>query len=156
MAASISSEDGKKCSIIGLAKAAAGTSGEPRRITGPSSHYGRYLPRDRAGKVGLGDHHYLACLFGRIEDRLFIQRIQRPRLYDLGLYAVLCGELLGHLEGCVEHEAVGDDRDIRALAVDAGLSEGHLVIFGDLLLYEAVGTFVFEEEDGVGVADGAL
>src|SRR5215218_2419024 len=63
----------------------------------------------------------------------------------------------GHLEGRIEHQAVGDDRDIRPLAVDAGLPEGDLVVvFWYVLLDQAVGAFVFEEEDGVGVADGAL
>src|SRR5918993_1340842 len=117
-------------------------------------HDGRYLSGDRARQVGLGDDQYFARLLRRIQDPLLVQRIQGSWLYDLGLYAVLFRELFGHLQGHVEHVAVGDDRDIRAFAVDAGLAEGDLMIsVGDLLLYEAVGTLVFEEEDGVGVSD---
>ena len=164
MASSISSADGRKRSIIGLAKAAAGTSGAPRRITGPSSHsnasratMAAISPENEPVEVGLGDDERLARLLRRVEDGLLVQRIQRPRLDDLGLYAVLFGELLGHFEGRVEHQAVGDDGDVRAFAVDAGLPEGDLiVVVGYLFLDEAVGAFVFEEEDGVGVADGAL
>src|ERR671913_997046 len=120
-------------------------------------HDGRYLSRNRSRQVSLGDHQYLAGLLRRVQDLLPVQRIKCSRLYDLGLYTVLFGELLGYFQGHVEHESVGDDRDLRALAVDAGLAEGDLVIFvGNLLFYEAVGTFVFEEEDRVRVADGAL
>src|SRR5215204_2057677 len=120
-------------------------------------HYGRYLSRDRARQVGLGDHKYLARLLRRVEDRLLVQRVKRSWFYDLGLYVVLVGELLGYLEGRVEHEAVGDDCNARAFATDSCHPKGDFVVFvGDLLLYEAVGTFVFEEEDGVGIADGAL
>src|SRR5215210_2964391 len=31
-----------------------------------------------------------------------------------------------------------------------------MIFVGNLLLYEAVGTFVFEEEDGIGISDGAF
>src|SRR5918996_1739755 len=120
-------------------------------------HDGRYLSRNRSRQVSLGDHQYLAGLLRRVQDLLPVQRIKCSRLYDLCLYTVLFGELLGYFQGHVEHESVGDDRDLRALAVDAGLAEGDLVIFvGNLLFYEAVGTFVFEEEDGVGISNGAL
>src|SRR5215211_1720369 len=120
-------------------------------------HDGRYLSRDRARQVGLGDHQHLARFLGRVEDRLLVQRIQRSWFYDLGLNAVLFGELLAHLEGHVEHEAVGDDRNIRALATDESFPERDFIIFvGDFIFYEAVCAFVFEEEDGVGIADGAL
>src|ERR671921_222317 len=120
-------------------------------------HDGRYLSRNRSRQVSLGDHQYLAGLLRRVQNHLPVQRIKCSRLYDLCLYTVLFGELLGYFQGHVEHESVGDDRDLRALAVDAGLAEGDLVIFvGNLLFYEAVGTFVFEEEDGVGISNGAL
>src|SRR5215203_819838 len=54
-------------------------------------HDGRYLSRDRARQVGLGDNQYLARLLRRVQDRLLVQRIKRSRLYDLGLYTVLFG-----------------------------------------------------------------
>src|SRR5215204_893430 len=146
--------------------------GESRRghVGRPEAHHGpieplerlarhdcRYLSRNRSRQVSLGDHQYLAGLLRRVQDLLPVQRIKCSRLYDLGLYTVLFGELLGYFQGHVEHESVGDDRDLRALAVDAGLAEGDLVIFvGNLLFYEAVGTFVFEEEDRVGISNGAL
>src|SRR5215204_6018706 len=138
-------------------------SGEGRRrhVGGAEAHHrpvqplegllgdeGRDLPRVRSGQVGLGDHQRLAGLLRRIEDGLLVQRIQRPRLHYLGLYVLLVGEFPGDLEGRVEHQAVGDDGDVGALAVDAGLAEGDLVVvFGDLLFDEAVGALVFEEQD---------
>src|SRR5829696_8241771 len=147
-------------------------SGEGRRrhVGGAEAHHrpvqplegllgdeGRDLPRVRSGQVGLGDHQRLAGLLRRIEDGLLVQRIQRPRLHYLGLYVLLVGEFPGDLEGRVEHQAVGDDGDVGALAVDAGLAEGDLVVvFGDLLFDEAVGALVFEEQDGVGISDRTL
>src|SRR5918911_1838019 len=90
-------------------------------------HDGGDLTRVRPGKVGLADDEHLARLPGRVHDGLLIQRIQCPRLDDLGLYAPLFGELVGYLEGYIEHQAVGYDGDVRSLAVDAGLSEEDLV-----------------------------
>src|SRR5919107_1151294 len=143
-----------RCGHVGRAEAHHGPVEPLERL---ARHDGGDLAGDRARQVGLGDNEYLARLLRRVEERLFVQRIQCSGLYDLGLYSVLLGELLGHLEGYVEHQAVCDDRDISALAVNAGRSERDLMVFvRDLLLYEAVGTFVLEEEDGVWVADGAL
>src|SRR5215218_8531070 len=113
--------------------------------------------RNRSRQVGLGDYQYFARLLRRVKDGFLIKRIQCSRFYDLGLYTMLLGEFPGYLQGHVEHEAVGDDRDIRAFAVEAGLAEGDLMILvGNLLFHEAVGTFVFEEKYGVGISNGAL
>src|SRR5215216_6047251 len=159
MAASIFSADGKKWSIIGFAKAAAGTAGAPRRITGPSSHSNASC----ATMAAISPEKDPVRLASEITSTLpvFLAESRIVSLSSgynvLGLYAVFFGELVGHLEGRIEHQAVGDDRDIRPLAVDAGLPEGDLVVvFWYVLLDQAVGAFVFEEEDGVGVADGAL
>src|SRR5215211_6384752 len=54
-------------------------------------HDGRYLSRDRARQVGLGDNHYLARLLRRVQDRLLVQRIKCSWLYHFGLYTVLIG-----------------------------------------------------------------
>src|SRR5918994_2073894 len=97
MASSIFSADGTKRSIIGRAKAAAGTSGAPRRITGPSSH-------SNASRATMA--------------------------------------------------AISPETDPVRLASE--ITSTLPIFFGNLLFYEAVGTFVFEEEDRVRVADGAL
>ena len=106
MASSIFSADGKKKSIIGLAKAAAGHVRRPEahhRAVEPLErlprHDGGDLSGERSRQVGLGDDQELASLFGRVEDGLLVQRIQRPRLDDLGLDTLLFGELAGPLGG---------------------------------------------------------
>src|SRR5215208_3449563 len=148
----------------GAGESRRGHVGRPEAHHGPieplerlERHDGRYLSRNRSRQVSLGDHQYLAGLLRRVQDPLPVQRIKCSGLYDLGLYTVLFGKLLGYFQGHVEHETVGDDRDIRAFAVDAGLAEGDLVIFvGNLLFYETVGAFVLEEKHGVGISNGAL
>src|SRR5215211_8927878 len=120
-------------------------------------HDRRDLTRYRPREVRLGDDQKLPGLPGRIEDSLPVQRVERPGLDDLGLYAVLVRDPLRYLQRRIQGQSVGDDREVRPLPMDPGLAERDVVVVvGYVLFYEAVRSLVLEEEDGVGVADGAL
>src|SRR3712207_178950 len=108
--------------------------------------YGRDLSGDRSREVGLGDDEELPRLTGRVQDRLPVWRIEGARLDDLDLYAVHLREPLGDLQGRVEHQPVGDDRQVRPLPVDAGLADGDLVIvLRDVLLDKTIRPLVLEK-----------
>src|SRR4051794_25044264 len=73
----------------------------------------RDLCARRARLVGLVDDHDLARLADALEDRLLVERDQRAQVEHLDAV-----ELGGRLERGVDHRAVGDHGEIRALARD--------------------------------------
>ena len=86
------------------------------------------------------------------DDRLLVEREERPRVDDLDRDAVLL-RLLRRLQRLVDEAPGRDDRDVRALAVDARLAErDRLELLGHLAL-DRVERPVLEEDDRVVVVD---
>ena len=89
-------------------------------------------------------------------DGLGVHRRDRQEVDHLDLGAVLGVHALGHLAAQVEHRAVGDQREVLALAGDARLADRPgLLGDRDLLLGRVIEGLRLEEDHGVGVADGA-
>ncbi len=95
-------------------------------------------------------------LLHRGDDRLDVHRAERAQVDHLGLDALLL-KLLRGLEGIGHADAIGDDGDVLALAVDARLADRHGEVV-ELRHRErlSVKNLVFEEDHRVRIADGAL
>src|SRR5215218_5574188 len=126
--------------------------GSVERVEGPILDNRRHLARHPEPPPLLLDRHGPVRLLYRLDDGVFVERPQRSQVYDLRLEAVLCERVCGP-QAQVDLPAVGDERNIRALAGDTGLAEGYGVVsIFDLALRPVQGTG-FEEDHGVGVPD---
>src|SRR5215218_5947684 len=111
----------------------------------------RDLRAGGARRVRLVEDHDLRGLAYRFEDRLLVERHERAQVEHLDRRAV---EVLRRLERGVDHRAVGDHREVRALAGYARRERRLVRAFGDVALDAAVEVLVLHEHDRVGVAHG--
>src|SRR5215204_5583297 len=101
--------------------------GSVERIEGPVLDDRRHLARHPEPPPLLLDRHGPVRLLYGLDDGVLIKRPQRPQVYYLRLEAVLCERVRGP-QAQIDLPAVGYERDVRALAGDTGLAEGHGVI----------------------------
>mmetsp|Transcript_14404 Transcript_14404/g.51208 ORF Transcript_14404/g.51208 Transcript_14404/m.51208 type:complete len:421 (+) Transcript_14404:49-1311(+) len=120
---------------------------------------GAELRGDAALRPALLDGDEAVRLLDRADDGVAVDGPQRAEVDHLGADAH-CFELLRRLEAHADHLGKGDKGDVGTLALDLGLADGqHKVVFLRLVREregDAVEELVFEEDDGVGVADGGL
>lgn len=99
-------------------------------------------------------------LLHRCNDRLDVQRPDRPQVDDFDLDTVLLLQNLSGLQSVGDVLAVGDNGDVGSLLLDLGLADGEDKVFGELFRGEREGDtvqeLVLEETDGVGVSDSGL
>src|SRR3954470_10235299 len=112
----------------------------------------RDLRPGRARRVGLVEDHHLRAASHALEDRLLVERHERTQVEHAHRRAV---EVLGRLERGVHHRAVGDHREVVALARHARGERRRVGAAGDLALHAPVQVLVLEEQHGVRVADRA-
>src|SRR5829696_4748869 len=127
--------------------------GSVERIEGPVLDDRRHLARHPEPPPLLLDRHGPVRLLYGLDDGVLIKRPQRPQVYYLRLEAVLCERVRGP-QAQIDLPAVGYERDVRALAGDTGLAEGHGVIPVFDLSLRPVQCAGFEEDHGVWVPDG--
>src|SRR5919107_387490 len=96
-------------------------------VEGPILDDRRHLARHPEPPPLLLDGHGPVRLLHRLDDGVLIKRPQKSQVYDLRLEAVL-GERICGPQAQVDLTAVGDERDVRALASDAGFAEGYCVV----------------------------
>src|SRR5215203_1656634 len=126
--------------------------GSIERVEGPILDDRRHLARHPEPPPLLLDSHGPVRLLHRLDDCVLVERPQRPQVYDFRLEAVL-GERICGPQAQVDLPTVGDERNVRALAGDAGFAEGYCVIpVFDLPLRPVQGAG-FQEDHGVGVPD---
>src|ERR687889_1989893 len=101
--------------------------GSIERIEGPILNDRRHLARHPEPPPLLLDSHGPVRLLYGLDDCVLVERPQRSQVYDLRLEAVL-GERICGPQAQVDLTAVGDERDVRALAGDAGFAEGYCVV----------------------------
>ena len=118
-----------------------------------SARPGGDLGAEAERREGLVDDQQPSGLGDRLEDRVEIERGDRPRVDQLDRDA-LAGEPLAGLQRLVDHEGQGDDRDVAAFTNDGGLAEVDLVIAGRDRPFQVQKLSVFQEDDRV-VATGA-
>ena len=95
---------------------------------------GRDLGAEAHALDGLVRDDAAVRLLHRLDDRLLVERLQRPRVDDLDRDTLLL-RLLGRLERLVDEPAGGDDRHVLALAMHARLAErDRLELVGHLFL----------------------
>jgi hypothetical protein len=99
-------------------------------------------------------------LHDALDDARNVKRSNTAQVNDLRLDAVLLLQDLSGFQAQLHHARVPDQRDVLALALDLGFTDGQdKVVFlrgfaeGEGL---AVEDLVFEENDGVGVSDGGF
>ena len=99
-------------------------------------------------------------LLHRCNDRLNVQRPDRPQVDDFDLDTVLLLQNLSSLQCVSDVLAVGNNGDVGSLLLNLGLADGKDEVFGELFSGEREGDtveqLVLEETDGVGVSDGSL
>src|SRR4051794_13246402 len=109
---------------------------------------GGHLGADPARARGLVQHHDLARLAHRREDRLLVERAERAQVDHLDRRAFQIGR---RLERQRHHLAVCDHAEIRPLARDASLADRRLVApLGHLALRAAVEVLVLHDSRGLG------
>src|ERR687890_188095 len=96
-------------------------------VEGPILDDRRHLARHPEPPPLLLDGHGPVRLLYGLDDCVLVERPQRSQVYDLRLEAVL-GERICGPQAQVDLTAVGDERDVRALAGDAGFAEGYCVV----------------------------
>src|SRR5919107_1042892 len=101
--------------------------GSVERVEGPILDDRRHLARHPEPPPLLLDSHGPVRLLYGLDDCVLVERPQRSQVYDLRLEAVL-GERICGPQAQVDLTAVGDERDVRALAGDAGFAEGYCVV----------------------------
>src|SRR5215213_1958744 len=101
--------------------------GSIKRVEGPILDNRRHLARHPEPPPLLLDSHGPVRLLYGLDDCVLVERPQRSQVYDLRLEAVL-GERICGPQAQVDLTAVGDERDVRALAGDAGFAEGYCVV----------------------------
>ena len=95
-------------------------------------------------------------LLHRGHQGLAVQGRDRQQVDDLALRAVFLGQRVGRLARQAEHGAVGDQREVRALAHHLRSAERHrLDLVGDVFLGGVIEALVLEEDHRIGIADGA-
>src|SRR5215207_5189347 len=121
-------------------------------VEGPILDDRRHLARHSEPPPLLLDSHGPMRLLHRLDDCVLVEGPQRPQVYDFRLEAVLGKRICGpHAQ--VDLPTVGDERNVRALAGDAGFAEGYCVVpVFDLPLRPVQGAS-FQEDHGVGVPD---
>src|SRR3954447_17145338 len=103
------------------------------------------------------DDHGPVRLLDRPDDRVEVERAQRPGVDHLRLDTMLVGEGLRRLHGHLHHPQDRDDGHVRAVAADSRLTEvdDTVAVLGNLAA-QSVERFVLDEDDGVVVADRRL
>src|SRR5215207_3760689 len=101
--------------------------GSVERVEGPILDDRRHLARHPEPPPLLLDSHGPVRLLYGLDDCVLVEGPQRPQVYDLRLEAVL-GERICGPQAQVDLTAVGDERNVRALASDAGFAEGYCVV----------------------------
>src|SRR5215203_874277 len=126
--------------------------GSVERVEGPILDDRRHLARHPEPPPLLLDRYGPVRLLYGLDDGVFVERPQRPQVYDLRLKAVL-GERICGPQAQVDLTAVGYERNVRALAGDAGFAEGYGVVsIFDLALRPVQGAG-FQEDHGVRIPD---
>src|SRR5215204_6221507 len=126
--------------------------GSVERIEGPILDDRRHLARHPEPPPLLLDSHGPVRLLYGFDDCVLVEGPQRPQVYDFRLETVL-GERICGPQAQVDLPTVGDERNVRALAGDAGFAEGYCVVpVFDLPLRPVQGAS-FQEDHGVGVPD---
>src|SRR5215212_5092200 len=126
--------------------------GSVERIEGPILDDSRHLARHPEPPPLLLDSYGPVRLLYGLDDGVFVERSQRSQVYDLRLEAVLCERVCGP-QTQIYLPAVGDERNVRALAGDAGFAEGYCVVSIFDLALRPVQCAGFQEDHGVGVPD---
>src|SRR5215208_4781189 len=123
--------EGHQLEVAGVRPRDLGTAhplhGSIKRVEGPILDNRRHLARHPEPPPLLLDSHGPVRLLYGLDDCVLVERPQRSQVYDLGLEAVL-GERICGPQAQVDLTAVGDERDVRALAGDAGFAEGYCVV----------------------------
>src|SRR6266545_4170275 len=118
---------------------------------------------DRGGDFGAGaeaarrlvDDDGAAGLLDRGHECFAIERRDRQQIDHLGVDPVLVAEDIGGLEGDADHGAVGDQRESAPFARHMRAPERHrFALLRNLLLGGVVERLRFEEDHGIGIADG--
>src|SRR5215216_3492368 len=126
--------------------------GSVERVEGPILDDRRHLARYPEPPPLLLDSHGPVRLLYGLDDCVLVEGPQRPQVYDFRLETVL-GERICGPQAQVDLPTVGDERNVRALAGDAGFAEGYCVVpVFDLPLRPVQGAG-FQEDHGVWVPD---
>src|SRR5829696_1093193 len=126
--------------------------GSVERIEGPILDDSRHLARHPEPPPLLLDSHGPVGLLYGLDDCILVEGPQRPQVYDLRLEAILRERVRGP-QTQIYLPAVGDERNVRALAGDAGFAEGYCVVSIFDLALRPVQCAGFQEDHGVGVPD---
>src|SRR5829696_6993864 len=122
------------------------------RVEGAILDDRRHLARHPEPPPLLLDRNGPVRLLHGLDDGVLIKRPQGSKVYNLGLESVF-GERVRGPQTQIDLPAVGDERDVGALAGDASLAEGYGVIpVFDLALRPVEGAG-FQEDHRVGVPD---
>ena len=115
------------------------------------------LASESAGTCVLVDDQRAIGLLHRGDDRVVVERAERPQVDDLDRQPVFLLQLLGRVQRFPDARRVGDDRQILALARRAGLADRDDVITRRHRLLDAtVEILVLEEEHAVVIANRRL
>src|SRR5829696_9174322 len=126
--------------------------GSVERIEGPILDDSRHLARHPEPPPLLLDSYGPVRLLYGLDDCVLVEGPQRPQVYDLRLEAILRERVRGP-QTQIYLPAVGDERNVRALAGDAGFAEGYCVVSIFDLALRPVQCAGFQEDHGVGVPD---
>jgi hypothetical protein len=104
--------------------------------------------------VVLVHHHGLPRLANGREDRLGVERIDRPNVDDLGLHTLLVLQSRRRLETHVQHQPVRDHGEVVSLALDVRLADRNDErLVGHVSLDQPVRPLVLQEQDRVRIVD---
>src|SRR5215208_1457309 len=126
--------------------------GSVERIEGLILDDSRHLARHPEPPPLLLDSYGPVRLLYGLDDCVLVEGPQRPQVYDLRLEAILRERVRGP-QTQIYLPAVGDERNVRALAGDAGFAEGYCVVSIFDLALRPVQCAGFQEDHGVGVPD---
>src|SRR5215211_6429131 len=126
--------------------------GSVERIEGPILDDRRHLARHPEPPPLLLDSYGPVRLLYGLDDCVLVEGPQRPQVYDLRLEAILRERVRGP-QTQIYLPAVGDERNVRALAGDAGFAEGYCVVSIFDLALRPVQCAGFQEDHGVWVPD---
>ncbi len=111
---------------------------------------------DGAERLGFFDVEDAVGLFDGSEDGLFVEWADGAEVENFDVEFVFLLEDFSGFKGQLDRAAVTDDGKVFAFAQDVGFAEGHEVFFVGHFTGLAVEQGVFEEDDGVVVANSGL